>query len=621
MLFLVPFITQAQAQQVPLSAPAELMKPHPVHQQLSEDVYNVSPVRINYGVAAAPQRSHSRSHLNPVLLGTTEYDLQTNASVARRLDMYDNNEMSAVWTIATDASPWNTRGTGYAHFDGNSWSAAPSQRIESERAGWPTIGRVPGESREYVISHTSRTSGGYLFSQNNAIGGTNWTTTDIFSDPAEIGPIWARSAESGDYIYMLGNYSDTSIYVNGVSQPTVYSRYQVSTDTWVDQLEGLPGYSDEFFAYGSGDNYAIDAQGQYVAIVIGGSANGVTMWKSDDYGETFDMTRIDTLPVRAFEGNDLLLDTPSTNDGSVSVVLDNDNNAHVFWGRNRIFDDDPTDDAWSFFPGTNGIVYWTDARPNIVPTVIAGMPDLNQNQQLDLDVSGLTLDLEGGARYGNTTLATHPSAGVGQGDSLYLIFSAPIEDAFLFGDENLPNFRDIWVTFSTDNGQTWEDLQNITQNFTRENVFASMAREVDNSIHILYQEDDYPGTVVQNLHDQVTNEIYYVDVPVSMVVNQELGLGPDNQNAIAPEAKSNFELRAYPNPTADLLTLEVEVTNSGNGTLQVVDAMGKSVYAQDHRFNAGMNQLPLDVSNLKPGVYFYTLTMGNHTVTDRIMVQ
>ena len=74
------------------------------------------------------------------IIGTTTYDLQSNAAVQNRILMHDDGTISAGWTMSQQySSAFSDRGTGYNFFDGVSWGAIPINRIETSRGGWPSI--------------------------------------------------------------------------------------------------------------------------------------------------------------------------------------------------------------------------------------------------------------------------------------------------------------------------------------------------------------------------------------------------------------------------------------------------------------------------------------------------
>jgi len=64
--------------------------------------------------------------VNESIIGTTVYDLQSNANVQNRIYAYPDGTIGATWTMGLTGSPgFSDRGTGYNYFDGFSWGEAP----------------------------------------------------------------------------------------------------------------------------------------------------------------------------------------------------------------------------------------------------------------------------------------------------------------------------------------------------------------------------------------------------------------------------------------------------------------------------------------------------------------
>ena len=91
-----------------------------------------------------------KSIMGEVGLMETEYDLQTNACLSNRMIRFDDGTMAMVCTRGY--GDYTDRGTGYNYFDGSSWGDMPTERIEDERTGWPTIAPW-GPNGEVLISH------------------------------------------------------------------------------------------------------------------------------------------------------------------------------------------------------------------------------------------------------------------------------------------------------------------------------------------------------------------------------------------------------------------------------------------------------------------------------------
>jgi len=129
----------------------------------------------------------SAQNFNETLIGTTTYDLQSNASVQNRIIVHDDGTISATWTMSQEYNTnYSDRGTGYNFFDGSSWGAQPTSRLESSRVGWPSIIAL-GNGSEHVITHNAS-----LFLNNTTrptIGSGAWVENLVSNVPM----VWNRS--------------------------------------------------------------------------------------------------------------------------------------------------------------------------------------------------------------------------------------------------------------------------------------------------------------------------------------------------------------------------------------------------------------------------------------------
>lgn len=72
-----------------------------------------------------------------------------------------------------------------------------------------------------------------------------------------------------------------------------------------------------------------------------------------------------------------------------------------------------------------------------------------------------------------------------------------------------------------------------------------------------------------------------------------------------PEA---LAVKPYPNPTNNILHLDIQLTKQRKLQVVVIDDMGKTVYRSDSRqFSTGTTTVPVNIKNLTPGVYFYNI--------------
>ncbi|MFA7082098.1 MAG: T9SS type A sorting domain-containing protein [Bacteroidales bacterium] len=81
-------------------------------------------------------------------------------------------------------------------------------------------------------------------------------------------------------------------------------------------------------------------------------------------------------------------------------------------------------------------------------------------------------------------------------------------------------------------------------------------------------------------------------------------------------------LRLYPNPANSSTTLEYNLRETSNVTLQVYDMNGRMVSSLDNgRQQAGQHSLQMNVQNLKGGIYMVRIITNNSTNTAKLIVR
>lgn len=457
--------------------------------------------------------------LTETKIGETTYDLQTNGSVANRLVYNANGTVQATWTFSTELNAsWADRGAGYNYYDGTSWGAFPTQRIEGPtRTGWPEIVSLANGS-EVVISHAPADVA-LVMSTRNPLGSGTWNVNPLTSlSPGSI--LWPRAASGGpdgNTIHLIA-HNEASTVVDGVTGMVSYSRSLDGGLTWDIQNAKIAGLDSSNYAFLSADGYAISANGNNVAIVYFGALERTVIAKSTNNGSTWTYRFVYKTPFK-YDPNssntsgavigisdlngDQVADTlANSTDGTGTVIVDNNGVAHVFFGFMDYLDDTPGDGSWSYFPGVNGIGYWNETMGDIEPQFIASA--------LDLDGSGVLLDnyptIDIALYY--SSLTTMPNAGVDANGCIYLTYSGIVETK----DQGAQFYRHIYGSKSCDNGCTWSFPIDLTPNDDfAECVFPSMAHNVGAKFHFIYQKDPEPGLNLQGDMDAVgVNEIMHV---------------------------------------------------------------------------------------------------------------
>lgn len=580
-----------------------------------------SPVQTGVGTGFTSKSLGKKSFASKV--GETQNDQQTNASIYRHIQLLDGGKVSITWTTSSDPAPYSTRGSGYNHFNGTTWGAATSLKIEPERCGFPNYVYNPTTNEEIITSHIVKAgtgnAGGIMMNRKTGVGPGTWTSTTILDTTATIpGVLWNQTAISGDYMIVIASYTDSSstqpnrVVKNGVRTPQVYSRYQFSTNTWLVKNECLPGYDNSRVYAGGGDNYSIDANGSTVAILLGGLTDDLALWKSTDAGATWSKTIIDSFPVAAYDYKQLV-DTSNTNDGAVNVVVDNAGVAHCFWARARVLDNNLDDASISYFPGQNAILYWSDNTPLDSAGVIAGMPDENQNGTLDLSSNWN----DAGAKYGNHSIATMPYAALDASGNIFLIFSALTEDDISTDNKN---FRDIYVTVSKDGGKSWSGIKNLTSwlGLNVEQIFGSASKRMDGRLHLTFLQKTSIGRydATNNPGAAGVHDVMYMVIDTADIFGTLTSIG---------EVKMNNELftvgQNYPNPMVNTTSIPVNFKSAADVKVSVIDLTGKLVFEGNYNnIPAGSSSIDLQLNNLSSGVYVYTVEAEGFKTSRRMLV-
>jgi len=566
-------------------------------------------------------------------IGETRNNQQTNGSIYTRVYSFSGGKVSATWTSSQEgpADGSTSRGSGYNHYNGATWgnSIQSSLRVEPERTGFPCYAYSAGTNEELILSHIVKASGtanagaatGLMLNRKTGLGSGTWTSTAVLdsSDIKIPGILWNRSVVSGNYLHVFASFTDSGtaqpnrVVIKGIRTPQVYSRFNLSNNTWEVKKMLLPGYTADRIYSGGGDNYAMDAKGNNVAILIGGIADDLQLYKSSDNGNNWTKTIIDSFPDPAFDFI-RFIDTTYANDGSVSVTLDKNGNAHCFWALGRMIRTDGTAaGSYSYFPGQNDILYWREGTPTDSIKTVGVSPDVDNNGMLDLGTNWRAT----GTRYFGNSISTMPHSAV-IGDTMYMIFSGMAEGDV---DANGKNFRDVYLVYSTNGGISWSKEVNLTAfiGFNQEQIYASLSpTSTDGNLHLVFTQSASIGAydATDNPDAGLVNyDIVHLSVPISSVFNGTVGVN---------NAKNDVfnVINNYPNPFNGTTNIGVNFAKSTNATVKVINVTGQEVYSQTfERIPAGLNNLELNLGNIAAGVYFYSIEAEGFKTTGKMIAE
>ncbi len=370
----------------------------------------------------------------PITIGTTTYDLQTNGANKSRLIAYPGGEASAIWTGSTSpAVAFSDRGMFFNANNAGSWGAFPTTRIEGVRTGFGDMVNIG--DREVVLSHDGTNIRVY---KNTTPGGTTWTETAGSTDITGLWPNAYCPAGTNDIYVVNANASTpTQIY---------FSRSLDGGENW-DILEyALPFLTtDEGFGFLSAESYQIAVYGSDVYVLYGTVYADIVLLHSDAGGAAGSWTSeiiwdnpLENYTAAVGESTDYDddgdYDTILTTDCSFEMLMTDDGTLHVFAPAYYILDDDPATAGGSYFPSVGGILYWK--------TGLVGMYyldvifDWDNTDGMDDPYGGIGSSF---AAYGSESFTPLPSAAYDPAtDRIYLTYAMMVEYTDQFGDPTNP---------------------------------------------------------------------------------------------------------------------------------------------------------------------------------------
>jgi photosystem II stability/assembly factor-like uncharacterized protein len=457
------------------------------------------------------------------LIGRSSYQLQSNGSVGGRFIKNSDGSMIATWNLSFAASPpYSDKGTGYNYYNGAFWGSFPSSRIEPFTADAPSV--VATAAGGEVIASVQQNSITTNYRSPKGFG--PWSEIDTY-----VADYWPRTViggANGNTVHMIAHAGGASnaIYM-GQTSPITYSRSTNEGYSWDLSRIIIPQIGVSSYRGFDGDSYAIDARGNTVAIVIGGHLHDVILLKSIDNGTTWTKTIVKQFPIFYYDPANMNTDLNSDGvgdpiescDRSVSVLIDNSNVVHVWYGK-AIVSQNPLTTNYSVSPTSDGIMYWKESMPPDSPVKIANYKEVNGDGVLATTTSG---------NYG-VGVSSQPSSAIDASTGhLYLAYSSLYDGNTQSGNPITgKRFRHTFLTKSTDGGLTWcppldivapEGYSGVYDNI--EGVYGMLSKNADGGFaHLILQKDSSPGhgidVPVDTQQDPLADILYY-KIPTSSI--------------------------------------------------------------------------------------------------------
>ncbi len=87
------------------------------------------------------------------------------------------------------------------------------------------------------------------------------------------------------------------------------------------------------------------------------------------------------------------------------------------------------------------------------------------------------------------------------------------------------------------------------------------------------------------------------------------------------ENNSGGYFSVYPNPTTDELFVDFDAKLAQDFAITLYDVIGKTIYTSDATAIVGMNHQRINLSDVKPGVYFINVVSNSQNHTEKVIVK
>ncbi|MCF8232443.1 MAG: T9SS type A sorting domain-containing protein [Bacteroidales bacterium] len=566
-------------------------------------------------------------------LGETYMDRQTYGVSRQQIYQHNDDYVVSVWTITEDyEGGFEDMGTAYSYKPsiGADWESQPDTptRIESMKSRYPSYAPY-GENGEVIVSQQSDGLNVYTRPEKGEGEWEHHLLEPSGDVPALKYPHMITSGENHQVLHIA---AVTNIPYEGQESALLYFRSQDGGQTWDQQNVILEGTGSEHYTAIYGDEYGWAQKDSKIALVVTSPWHDLFYLESEDNGDSWQKHMVWEHPYPMFDfETTVTTDTLWCPGGSMDAVYDETDSLHIAFGLTRVMHQETGYD-FTHFPWTDGIVHWSESfQPFTASNQHSALS--HDNLEIGKHLVGWSVDKNsnnlfdnageyGLGQYPNLGMSTMPSLSRQDHDyTIALSYLTPNEER----NSGEAFYRNVYAKpyYFTPLSDTLRELGSTIfmhegPIYDYEEFFYPQLPPWNNSylfIHNLYHstpEIYFPG---QGYFTQVMiteYDKYWWEgnpLPFTTGINQSTST---NRIRVSPN---------HPNPFSGQTLINVKLPSAVTMHLEVRDMQGKKVYTHQIKGHRGNNHIILPATNLKPGIYLYTVSAGEKSITRKMVVK
>jgi hypothetical protein len=258
-------------------------------------------------------------------------------------------------------------------------------------------------------------------------------------------------------------------------------------------------------------------------------------------------------------------------------------------------------------------------------------------------IANYTSTSPGDANYNTIGLLTQPQISVNEtNNDIYITYTAiadgdqtevDISHPYWLGASGLDGqpYREIMVLSSNDKGATWGYPVNISRTGHYEEAFPSVPERVSGTdLHVFYQGDIEPGTILQNddVYDSdFQNWMIYQKVAIADIFTISANLSAPCNASELPLAindvttLANGSVEIYPNPAVEFVTVQLNLNEvASNVSYEMYDLTGRMISKVDRK-NVSQDNVQIDVRSLSTGNYILKVNADNAISSHKVTIK